>query len=100
MSEPPTPERPRGLTPGEFVRRRLVRELFLALKRGFEVGGCRTCETFYLMAKLCMEEGGTSLAPEEHTDVQSWVEAGSILDLDFGCEDACAVIPLYARLSR
>ena len=81
-------------------RRQLVHELFLALKRGYDLGGCGSCETFYLMAKLCLEEGGAGLTPEERSDVTSWVEAGSILDLDFGCEDACAVIPLYARLSR
>ena len=81
-------------------RRQLVRELFGALRRGFVLGRCRTCETFCLMAKLCLEEGGGSLAPEEHRDVESWVEAGSILDLDFGCEDACAIVPLYGRLTQ
>ncbi len=81
-------------------RRRLVHELFLALKRGYELAHCRSCETFYMMAKLCLDEGGESLTGEERTDAESWVEAGSILELDFGCEDACAVVPLYARLSR
>ena len=82
-------------------RRPLVHELFLALKRGFEVPALTgKCETFYLMAKLCLEEGGGSLTPGEQIDAGSWVEAGSILDLDFGCEDACALIPLYAKLAR
>jgi hypothetical protein len=52
------------------------------------------------MAKLCIEESGSSLASGEREDARSWVVAGSILDLDFGCEDACGIVPMYARLSR
>ena len=100
MSEPEPEERPHNLTPDDLARRRLVRELFLALKRGYDLGRCRSCETFYLMAKLCIEEGGSILATAEREDARSWFVAGSILDLDFGCEDACGIVPMYARLSR
>ncbi len=85
--------------PDAPARRRLVHELFLALRRGFVLGECRTCETFCLMAKLCLDESGAGLAPDERGDLESWVAAGSILDLDFGCEDACAIVPLYGRLA-
>ena len=85
---------------GDPERRRLARELFLALKRGYDLAQCRTCETFCMMAKLCLDEGGADLTGEERRDAESWVAAGSVLELDFGCEDACAVVPLYARLSR
>jgi hypothetical protein len=95
----PGAERRGPVGPDELARRQLVHELFLALRRGFVLGGCRDCETFYLMAKLCLEEGASHLAAEEQADVRSWIESGSILDLGFGCEDACAVIPLYAGLS-
>jgi hypothetical protein len=81
-------------------RRRLFREFFLGLRRGFLLGRCRSCETFYLMARLCLEEGGSYLGPEEEREASSWVDAGSVADQDFGCEGACGIIPLYARLSR
>jgi hypothetical protein len=89
-----------GLSPREIERRRMFREFFLALRRGLNLGPCGSCETFYLMAKLCRDESATWLSEEERRDVESWIDGGSILDLDTGCEDACVVIPLYSRMSR
>lgn len=80
--------------------RRLVHELFLALKRGYELAHCRSCETFFTLAGLCLEDAGSGLTCAEQTDAESWVAAGSIIDLDFGCEEACMIVPLYACLSR
>ena len=92
--------RERALASPGFIEARQFRELFLALRRGFTLGRCRACETFHLMAKLCLEEGGELLAPHERADASSWVEGGTLVDLEFGCEGACAVIPLYARIAR
>ena len=72
----------------------------MALRRGLSIGGCGTCESFYLMARLCLQEGGAWLADDERRDVESWVEAGTVLDLDTGCDDACPIIRLYSRMSR
>jgi len=84
----------------EVRRGRLVREFFLALRRSFVLGRCRSCEVFYLMARLCIEEGAEFLGPEERADVRSWADSGAMLDLDAGCEGACPVVPLYSRMSR
>ncbi len=87
-------------TPARRVAlRRLARELFLGLRRSFVLGHCRSCEVFYLMAKLCLEECGALLGEEELRDLRSWVDAGSVVELDTGCEEACPVVPLYARLA-
>ena len=87
--------------PADDLRRRgEFHEFFLALRRGLVLGRCRTCETFYLMAKLCLEEGGELLAPGERAEAAGWAEGGTLVDLDFGCEGACAVIPLYGRIAR
>ena len=88
------------LSTTDLQRRRLFREFFLALKRGLSIGHCGTCETFYLMAKLCLDEGAEWLSAEERRDLESWVDAGTVVDLDTGCEDACGVIRLYSRMSR
>jgi hypothetical protein len=50
------------------------------------------------MAKLCLEEAGPFLGPDELLEAASWVDAGSVADQGFGCEGACHVIRLYARL--
>ncbi len=87
--------------PDEFLREQQVREFFLALRRGITLGRCGSCETFYVMAKLCLEEGAaSSLGEEERAEAASWVEAGSISEAGFGCDGACAVIPLYSRIAR
>ena len=104
-SDPPATDLPeRGCFPKatgvDLERRRRVREFFLALRRGVTLGHCRTCETFYLMARLCRDECGDALGPGERGDVSSWVEGGALLDLEFGCEGACAVVPLYSRTTR
>ena len=78
----------------------MLREFFMGLRRGLDLGQCGSCETFYLMAKLCLQEGPQWLNEEESRDVVSWIEAGTVVDLDTGCEGACAVIPLYSRMSR
>ena len=78
-------------------RRAAFREFYLGLKRGLHLGRCGTCETFYLMARLCAEEGGAYLSAAERSEVGSWLEAGSVLDLEFGCEGACNMIRLYPR---
>jgi len=93
-SLPPLPSR------GQSRRYLLFREFFMAIRRGLSIGGCGTCESFYLMAKLCLQEGGELLTDEERRDVESWVEAGTVLDLDTGCDDACPIIRLYSRMSR
>jgi hypothetical protein len=80
-------------------RARLLREFFMALRRGFHVGRCRDCEAFHMLAKLCLEEYPGLLSRGEREEVGSWLDAGSVTALGFGCEGACAVIPLYARLS-
>jgi len=49
------------------------------------------------MARLCAEEGGAYLSAAERSEVGSWLEAGSVLDLEFGCEGACNMIRLYPR---
>jgi hypothetical protein len=90
-TERPGPDRPE--------RRAGFRELFLALRRGFALGRCRTCETFYLMAGLCLEEGAELLGPEERSYLQSWVEGGTVAELDAGCDGACFVIPIYSELA-
>jgi hypothetical protein len=92
----PHPFQPRA----ESRRYRMFREFFLAIRRGLTIGGCGTCESFYLMAKLCLQEGEQWLTEEERRDVESWVEAGTVVDLDTGCDDACPIIRLYSRMSR
>ena len=91
---------PAYLPHAETRRYRMFREFFLAIRRGLSIGGCGTCESFYLMAKLCLQEGSEWLTDEERCDVESWVEAGTVLDLDTGCDDACPIIRLYSRMSR
>ena len=86
--------------PDDLRRRGEFHEFFLALRRGLVLGRCRTCETFYLMAKLCVEEGGELLAPGERAEATGWAEGGTLVEIDFGCEGACAVIPLYGRIAR
>ena len=86
--------------PDDLHRRGEYHEFFLALRRGLVLGRCRTCETFYLMAKLCVEEGGELLAPGERDEAAGWAEGGTLVELDFGCEGACAIIPLYGRIAR
>ena len=44
--------------------------------------------------------GVTPPASEERADCESWVEAGTLVEADFGCEGACAIIPLYSRIAR
>ena len=83
-----------------MLRRAQFRELFLALRRGTTIGPCATCETFYLMAKLCLQEGAQWFSPEEVRDLESWIVTGEVLEVGSGCDDACAIIPLYARISR
>jgi hypothetical protein len=89
--------RPVGI---DLQRRRRVRDLFLALRRGLVLGHCRRCETFYMMAKLCRDECADALADPELADVDSWVEGGTLMDLEFGCEGACALVPLYSLAAR
>jgi hypothetical protein len=72
----------------------------MALRRGYALGTCASCETFYLMAKLCGQEGQDLLSPEEMADVASWITAGSITNPGEGCDQACPVIRLYSRMSR
>jgi len=91
---------PRAARPRvDLLRRRRAREFFLALRRGLNLGHCRSCETFYLMAKLCRDECGDAIAPAELAEVESWVEGGSLLDLGFGCEGACAIVASYSRIA-
>jgi hypothetical protein len=94
--ELPHPFPPRA----ESRRFKMFREFFMAIRRGLTIGGCGTCESFYLMAKLCLQEGSEWLTEEERRDLESWVEAGTVLDLDTGCDDACPIIRLYSRMSR
>jgi len=91
----PTPTVPRV----DLLRRRRAREFFLALRRGLALGHCRSCETFYLMAKLCRDECGDAIAPAELAEVDSWVKGGALLDLGFGCEGACGIVAAYSRIA-
>ncbi len=97
---PAAPAAGRAFPRDDLERRRQFREFFLALRRGYVLGHCRTCETFYVMARLCLEEEAGVLRGEERAEAASWVEAGSVLELEFGCEGACALVPLYARIAR
>ena len=83
----------------DLLRRRRAREFFLALRRGLALGPCRSCETFYLMAKLCRDECGGAIAAAELAEVDSWVAGGSLLDLGFGCEGACGIVAAYSRIA-
>jgi len=83
----------------DLQRRRRAREFLLALRRGLALGHCRSCETFFLMAKLCRDECGDAIAPTELAEVDSWVEGGSLLDLGFGCEGACGIVVAYSRIA-
>ena len=79
---------------------RLLREFVMAMRRGLTLGECRSCEVFYLMSKLGLQEFAQRLSEGERADFGSWIETGSVLDLDTGCEDACPLIRLYSRMSR
>ncbi len=89
-----------GIPGLEMERTVRFRQFFIALRRGFALGRCRGCETFFLMARLCRDESGDALGSEERADCESWVEAGTLVEADFGCEGACAIIPLYSRIAR
>ena len=97
---PAAPAAGRAFPADDLERRRQFREFFLALRRGYVLGRCRTCETFHVMAGLCLEEEAGALRGDERAEAASWVEAGSVLDLEFGCEGACVLVPLYARIAR
>jgi hypothetical protein len=83
----------------DLQRRRRAREFLLALKRGLALGHCSACETFYLMAKLCRDECGDAIAPAERADLSSWVEAGKLIELGFGCEGTCGIVVAYSRIA-
>jgi len=109
-SDPPIDTSADGATSGDdapsarprvdLQRRRRAREFFLALGRGIALGHCRSCETFYLMAKLCRDECSEDLAPSELGDLGSWVEGGKLVELGFGCEGACGIVGAYSRIAE
>lgn len=63
------------------------------------LGSCGTCETFYLMARLCVEECGAYLQSSERAEAMSWLDAGTVIDLGFGCDGACGIIQLYSKVA-
>jgi hypothetical protein len=77
-------------------RRLLCRDLYLAMRRSVRSRPCRTCELFALMARVCLEEAEGLLCEEERRDLSTWAEAAPDGP---GCEGACPVVPVYARLA-